>query len=342
MYGNRRSSSDPSGRSAPEGGRSPRMLRTRPPLGFPPSRWKSPARSPPSALPVAAADPCPAAEGAGHPVPRRRDPDGPRGTLPARLRTAVSPAFATAPVLPPPPPPLPALRENAAAPDGPSCAPAGTGGFIPRRPSRRRFRRRRPRTPSTPKPQIPTRTGPCRRHRSSGEPVRMLPRNQSPELATALGGCSRKAPDGRGPRRRLPTAGSCSPRAVEVVRASFRSRPLLPASKVFAGPLPSPSGVASPHPWNRIVRIRCPWPLSLRRRAPGPRASVTACALPKPAQPVRSERAAQPVPSFPSDLGSQRSGAHPVPGPVNEQRLAVKIGRRVEPGIPAGWRPRCM
>ena len=102
-------------RSAPEGGRSPRMLRTRPPLGFPPSRRKSPARSPPTAPPVAAADPCPSAGGAGHPAPRRRDPDGPRRTLPARLRAAFSSALATAPV-PPPPPLLPARRGNAAAP----------------------------------------------------------------------------------------------------------------------------------------------------------------------------------------------------------------------------------
>ena len=55
--------------------------------------------------------------------------------------------------------------------------------------------------------------------RRPGEPVRMLPRNQSPELAIALGGRSRKAHDGRGPRRRLPPAGPCSPRAVAVVRA---------------------------------------------------------------------------------------------------------------------------
>ena len=102
------------------------------------------------------------------------------------------------------------------------------------------------------------------------------------------------------------------------------------------------SVVASPHSWNRIARIHCPWPLSLRCRAPGPRASVTACAWPKPTRPVRSERAAQPVPSFRNHLGSQRSGAHPVPGPVNEQRPAVKIGRRVEPGIPARWHHRCM
>ena len=284
-------------RSAPEGGRSPRMLRTRPPLGFPPSRRKSPARSQPTAPPVAAADPCPAAEGAGHPAPRRRDPDGPRGTLPARLRAARSSALATAPVPPPPPAVLPPHRENAVAPDGPSCAPAGTGGFLPSPthpetipqtppadslrpetagpdpdrtpPAAAVLRRvhagnpdgapsgpftlarlqgtrgagvpRRPRSRSARPPRNmvlgvrgPRRIRPAGRppgRRRLGEPVRMVPRNQSRELVTALGGRSRKAPDGRGPHRRLPPVGLCSRRAVAVVRACIRSRPALPARR---------------------------------------------------------------------------------------------------------------
>ena len=56
---------------------------------------------------------------------------------------------------------------------------------------------------------------------------------------------------------------------------------------------------------------------------------------------VRFERAAQHVRSFRSHLGSRRSEPHSVPRSVNERGLAVKVGQRVEAGVPAGRRHRC-
>ena len=87
-------------RSAPEGGHSPRTLRIWRPSGFPPSRRKSVARDPHTASPNAAADPYPAAGGAGHPAAGDRNPDGPSRTLRSRLHTTL----VTAPVRPLPPP----------------------------------------------------------------------------------------------------------------------------------------------------------------------------------------------------------------------------------------------
>ena len=59
--------------------------------------------------------------------------------------------------------------------------------------------------------------------RRLGEPVRMLLRSQSRESATASGGRSRKAPDGPGPRRRLPgPAGAPRGRSPSCAPASNR------------------------------------------------------------------------------------------------------------------------
>ena len=49
------------------------------------------------------------------------------------------------------------------------------------------------------------------------------------------------------------------------------------------------------------------------------------------------ERAAQPVRSFLSHLGSQRTGPHPLPRPAGERPLALKVGRRVVCGA-RDWR----
>ena len=149
-------------RSAPEGGCRPRTLRTRPP-----SRRKLLARSAHGA-PDAAAHPGPVAAGAGHPAAGDRDPDGPRKTIPAWLRTAVSSALATDPVRSLPPPLLPTLRKNAVTPDGPRSEPAGTCGFFPSPTQPETILQTLPRTCSALKSQVPTRTGSRRRQRSSG------------------------------------------------------------------------------------------------------------------------------------------------------------------------------
>ena len=62
---------------------------------------------------------------------------------------------------------LPSAKTPSLRTDRPAH-PQGPAASSPRRHSRRQFRRRRPRTSSTRKPQIPTRTGPRRRRRSSG------------------------------------------------------------------------------------------------------------------------------------------------------------------------------
>ena len=118
-------------RSALEGGRSPRTLRTPPLPGFPPSLWKSLARSLRTAPSIADTDPCPVARGAGHLAAGNREPDGPRRTLPPQLRIAVSSALRTASVQPPLPPLLPALHGNAVTPAGSRLEPSETDGFLP-------------------------------------------------------------------------------------------------------------------------------------------------------------------------------------------------------------------
>ena len=138
--------------------------------------------------------------------------------------------------------------------------------------------------------------------RQPGEPVRMLLRNQSRELAIASGRHSRKTPDGREPDRRLPRRRlACAPRGP---RHGVHLHPIVAGASgllCLHGTAPlafktasasfrkSPDRVdASPHSWGRTVFVQRPWPLSLRRPAPEPRPSLTGCALPKPTRPAPS------------------------------------------------------
>ena len=186
--------------------------------------------------------------------------------------------------------------------------------------------------------------------RRLGEPVRMLPRNQSPELATALGGRSRKAPDERGPRRRLPPAAPCFPPAVAIVRACVRSRPALPAGSVFAGSHPRLRNRVGFLPEIPGRRGRVPALMEPRRPHPLPVAALPASPRTGPSRLRHRVRmaetgppgAARPVRPFHSHPGSRRSEPRPAPGPVNERRPAVKAGQRVGPGVPAGRSRRCM
>ena len=238
-------------RSAPEGGRSPPTLRTRPPrpsAGGPPtgprpqrlrSRRQTHVRRRQvpdilhrgAGIPMVRAEPFPPGCAPLSPPPSRRPRSRPRG------RQFSLPSAKT----------LSLRTDRPAHPQGPAAS-------SPRRHGRRRFRRRRPRTSSTPKPQTPARHGPRRRRRSSGgfgpaTPAER-PGNRSPspgcrgQTALACRAVPAPVPRGRGAPWSsasvvragfdLP-AGPCSPRMVAVARACIRSRPALPARKVFAG-----------------------------------------------------------------------------------------------------------
>ena len=154
-------------RSAPEGGRSPRTFRTRPPR--------------PSALPLEVPRPVPAHSASGRgrrpmsgsrrcgtsctlaPEPRwsARNPSRPGARRPL-LRPCDGPGPAPAAAAPYPP------RSRGRSARVALRIPQGPAASSPRQRSRRRFCRHRPRTASTPKPQIPARTGSRRRQPSSG------------------------------------------------------------------------------------------------------------------------------------------------------------------------------
>ena len=185
--------------------------------------------------------------------------------------------------------------------------------------------------------------------RRPGEPVRMLPRNQSREPATALGGRSLKAPDGRGPRRRLPRGRPVPPRgrSPSCVPASDRGRRFRPAGssrdhpprlRDRVGLLPEIPGQRSRVP--ELTEPHRPHPLSMAALPASPRTGpsrlrqLVRMAETDPPGAVRSVR------PFRSHLGSQRSEAHPVPRPVNERRLAVK-GRAVSSmNVMTTWQQR--
>ena len=193
----------------------------------------------------------------------------------------------------------------------------------------------------------------ARERRLLGHRARTLLRSQSRQFVIALRERFRKTLDEREQTVGVPSAGLCSLREVAMVRTCIRSSRAIPICNASTGSLPFPSGPRRLASGNFQAAWSRPCTHGPYRPHPVPMAALPASPRTSSLPPLRrvrivesdqrgttrsmrSERAAQPVRSFLGHLRSQRREPHPLPGPFDEESLAVKVGQSVVYGAKIG------